>query len=178
VQFSVGVSGRYLLHVSLRPTLDTPLAPLPGSPFALEVVPGVAHPLSTRIPAELLPLRGALEKVEPGSDSAAAQTGKAPRSRCCCTLVLGSRDKMGNLCQVGGADISCGCMAGSHLEWSFEDCRDGQYIFKWWSAVPGSFTVFVKIDGLHVLGSPAMLYLTSGTPDVSRSEVIANRCAK
>ena len=38
----------------------------------------------------------------------------------------------------------------------------GEYVIRWWAANPGSFTVFVKMDGLHVLGSPARMVLTRG----------------
>ena len=39
-----------MIAVALRPTAASPvLSPLPGSPFKLLVVPGVAHPLSTML---------------------------------------------------------------------------------------------------------------------------------
>ena len=52
VSYSVGVAGKYLLHVGLRGQN----AVLPGSPFQLEVKPGKAHAPSTSLPAEQLPL--------------------------------------------------------------------------------------------------------------------------
>ena len=42
----------------------------------------------------------------------------------------------------------------------------------------GHLTVFVKIDGLHVLGSPAVLHLTSGQPDITKTEVLAGSLRK
>lgn len=170
VQFSVGVSGHYLLHVRLRRNAATPATPLPGSPFALHVVPGAAHPLSTKIPPEQIPLQGTLEKFT--SEQAPRPGESAPHPRCSCTLRLVGRDKMGNKCDTGGAAVSCGSMdSDSPLESSWEDVGNGEYALTWSSPVPGNFMVFVKIDGLHILGSPAPLSLTSGTPDLSQTEV-------
>jgi hypothetical protein len=46
VSFSVGLVGRYLLHVRLRQHA----LPLPGSPFTLNVAPGAPAASSTRLP--------------------------------------------------------------------------------------------------------------------------------
>ena len=37
------------------------------------------------------------------------------------------------------------------------DNRDGTFCLEWWAKEAGSYEVFVKLDGLHVLGSPAVL---------------------
>ena len=52
VHYSLGQAGRYLLHIGLRQKN----AILPGSPFELEVRPGIAHAPSTQLPATQLPL--------------------------------------------------------------------------------------------------------------------------
>ena len=174
VHFSVGVSGRYLLHVNMRPNANTPVTPLPGSPFKLHVVPGVAHPLSTEIPPSQLPLRGVLERGSLDKAKAVPEReGEEPQlPRCMCKLTLVARDKMGNRCETGGAAFSCGCMDESApLESSWEDEGNGEYTIRWSAMDLGTFTVFVKIDGIHVLGSPTMLTLSSGTADISKTEV-------
>lgn len=171
VHYSVGVCGRYLLHVSMRPSTSTPLTPLPGSPFVLDVIPGKANPLSTMIPPEELPLRGALEL------SGGGEEGEG-RARCSCTLQLLARDKMGNRCRTGGAVVTAGCMDAGSLESSCVDQGNGAYTVRWWGAQPGTYTVFVKMDGLHVIGSPAVMHLTSGTPELSKTEIVADHIKK
>ena len=125
VRFSVGVSGSYLLYVSLRPP-HTPwpigsqagsgaangasrspsgAVPLqedwqvPGSPFLLRVAPGNAYPLSTQIPPHELPLRGGKLTVKlPGAADAWTAT-----------LLIQARDKMGNLCERNkGEEVTAG----------------------------------------------------------------------
>ena len=57
VSYSIGLVGRYHLHVRLRQAA----LPVPGSPFTLIVKPGKASATSTRIPAgisQMHPLRG------------------------------------------------------------------------------------------------------------------------
>ena len=54
VRYSLGLAGRYRLHVGLR---QQGIA-LPGSPFLLVVAPGSAHARSSRLPPECLPLVG------------------------------------------------------------------------------------------------------------------------
>ena len=165
VHFSVGACGRYRLHVGLRPSATEPVVPLPGSPFNLNVVPGTAHPLSTKIPPEVLPLRGALEIT-------GTSTSQAREARCSCTLRLLARDKMGNRCLTGGANVTCGSMDdNAELQSSVSDQGDGEYIIYWWATDPGDFSVFVKMDGLHIIGSPTAMQLTSGTPELSKTEV-------
>ena len=46
------------------------------------------------------------------------------------------------------------------------DMKNGSYKVKWTSNRPGTFNVFVKIDGLHVLGSPAKMLLSTGVAGV------------
>jgi hypothetical protein len=41
------------------------------------------------------------------------------------------------------------------------DHEDGSYTIKWTSQVPGAFHAFVKIDGLHIIGSPTLLMFTA-----------------
>ena len=89
VTYSVGRAGAYLLHVRLR----TQALPLPGSPFRLAVRPGAAHPAATSLPSEALPLRGIVGLT--------ATSG--------CHLTLATADKMGNMCDAGGAKIRCLC---------------------------------------------------------------------
>ena len=149
VHFSIGGSGNYLLHVGLRGTST----PLPGSPFKLCVVPGPPHPLSTLIPPENLPLIG---YVQTGHETTGASQGAPPRKGCYHHLF--TRDKMGNLCKEGGAmEVTCGCVDRPDVESRVTDQQDGSYLLEWFPKEVGRYEVFVKMDGLHVLGSPAPL---------------------
>ena len=163
VNYSIGVCGQYLLHVHLRHQA----APLPGSPFTLTVTPGPAHGPSTRIPPADLPFRGVFELVtEEGATTSTA--------RCTCKTILHVRDKMGNLCDSGGADLTCGVIDSAVPVYTkVIDRGDGTYLLEWWSATSGEFQVFIKIRDLHVVGSPCTMLLTSGTPDIAKTEVIS-----
>lgn len=44
-------------------------------------------------------------------------------------------------------------------EHSVEDLGNGSYLLKWGASAAGCYQVFVKLDGMHVLGSPAILKL-------------------
>ena len=161
VSYSVGAAGHYQLHVCLR--RDS--APLPGSPFALVVAPGDAYPLSTKLP---LPLLGVFELFR-------SEESESQLARCACRVVLKTADKMGNACSRGGANLHCGATDGSSgVTSSCKDLGDGSYAIEFVSDTSsGAKEVYVKIDGLHVIGSPAMLRLTSGTPDISKTEVVS-----
>ena len=196
VNFSFGVSGKYLLHVGLRSTSK----PLPGSPFTVAVVPGVAHPLSTMItPSDLSygAIRGYLQSASDsgtdgsilssvmglfGSTQQTKQSKSSSRTSATaiqeaadakarllvaskgsaelmgqgesCGIRLFARDKMGNLCIEGGAAVTCGVLGAEHLESTCEDRGNGTYVLRWWMKEPGAYKVFVKIDEIHVLGSP------------------------
>ena len=164
VRYSIGATGTYLLHIGLRGQG----AALPGSPYSLVVRPGPAHALSTRISPSDLPLRGALELM------ATCEGQYLQRPRCVCRLRLNTRDRMGNLCNAGGANIRCGCTDPTcAVESSFVDQEDGSYQLSWWSEAgsSGVHEVFIKLDRLHVLGSPTVMQLTSAPPDLSKTVV-------
>ena len=99
VYFSVGVAGRYLLHVRLRQEA----APVPGSPFLLEVKPGPAHALSTRMPPWI--------EGEVGGR---------------CSLQIHGSDIMGNRCIEGGAKVAVETVA-RYIKTSYRDNDDGTY---------------------------------------------------
>ena len=86
VRYSVGVAGRYRLHVGLRQQGT----PLPGSPFLLVISAGNAHAPCTRIRQADLPLRGVIG-TEDGDG---------------CSIVLRAADRMGNHCTKGGAKLT------------------------------------------------------------------------
>ena len=160
-------------------------APLPGSPFTVRVLPGAAHGPSTRLNPREIPLRGVFELVtEEGTLTSTA--------RCYCKMVLHSCDKMGNPCSNGGSVVTCGVTNSSLfaasktsmdaqttevrslvVESKTTDQGDGTYLLEWWSVSSGSYEIYIKIDGLHVLGSPTYMLLTSGTPDIAKTEVIS-----
>ena len=84
VHYSVGLAGRYRLHVGLRQQR----VPLPGSPFRLEVLPGGAYAASTRIASTSRALHGVADEE--------MQFG----------LLLTICDMLGNRCTTGGAKVT------------------------------------------------------------------------
>ena len=76
---------------------------------------------------------------------------------------------MGNPCKMGGANVSCGladldyvsavedAAAEAEMESTVYDHGDGTYLLEWRSAVAGTYNVCVKVDGVHVVGSPTSL---------------------
>jgi hypothetical protein len=85
---------------------------------------------------------------------------------------LQARDRMGNACVQGGASVVCGCTdAESGVISRTIDQGNGLYACEWWSVKSGNYEVFVKMDGLHVINSPAPMRLSSGTPDYSQTKV-------
>ena len=161
VTYAVGAAGQYELHVCLR--RDS--SPLPGSPFALVVSPGPAYPMACKLP---LPLLGTFELVK-------SEDGMGNNARCACRVVFQTRDKMGNPCTTGGAHVQVGGGASSGgVQSKCTDLGNGKYDLEFLSdASSGAQEVYVKIDGLHVIGSPTKLRLTSATPDVAKSEVLS-----
>lgn len=199
VNFSIASCGDYHLYINLRqPHTPWAAAPgssprgggddwtIPGSPFLLRVVPGKAYPLTTVIPSDKIPFRG---ETDPKAPSGA--------ERYAFEYVLHARDKMGNPCDSGGANVTAGYFdtasesassvssrGGTALDVSdssksevekptgetspgapAEDARrnatvidqkNGTYKLRWVAPAPGIYDFFVKIDGLHVLGSPAL----------------------
>ena len=158
VHYSIGLAGRYKLHVGLRQQMQ----PLPGSPFQLLVEPGSAYAASSRLPAESLPLSGvASEELQHG-------------------LTFQTSDMLGNLCVHGGADISVklGKMGNDRdskeadsVELNVVDNGDGSYQLKWKCARAGTYPVDVLISGAHVGGSPTELHVGSAEPAVEQMTV-------
>lgn len=211
VRFSVAKVGKYLLYVSLhghQPARSTNRSSsgeshIPGSPFMLVVSPGRAHPLSTKLELAKKPLRGVLITEDKGKEDKATASADPPRWQCSLNLV--TRDKMGNACDSGGADVTCGFLlspaavmeeastmhsgpenaSGTHQasgntanatlrksapvkrledESSCTDNGDGTYSLRWATGRVGMLNIFVKIDGLHVMGSPASLLNVAPRP--------------
>ena len=120
---------------------------MPGSPFELHVVPGPAYPLSTSIPPLKSPLCGYVK-----SDASIAS----------CLLKLPTRDKMGNACVTGGASVTCAFVNSEHpsqLQTLATDCGDGTFTLEWWVKGVGEYDVAIKMDGLHILGSPTRMVI-------------------
>jgi hypothetical protein len=194
VRFSVGGAGTYLLHIRLRKAADDDRSraadtSVPGSPFTLTVVPGRAYPMATQIDPSVIPLRGRLAALPAHLVTAAAASSHMPLLCGVCEMVLEARDKFGNRCESGGADVSAGFLDEGLLSTSKQrtsdnkgesdgqttstdfdqsrggacvDLGDGSYRVVWHSVVSGSFHAFVKIDGLHVLGSPVHVHFGAG----------------
>uniref|UniRef100_A0A7S2BKG7 Uncharacterized protein n=1 Tax=Haptolina brevifila TaxID=156173 RepID=A0A7S2BKG7_9EUKA len=134
-------------------------------------------PLTTCIPEANLPLRGALEvAVQAGDESKrdAATEGTKAEPRCVCTLQIQACDRAGNFCETGGAAVTCGCVDPEcGVSSKVTDLHNGTYLLEWWSLNSGTYEVFIKVDGLHVVNSPATMQLTSGKPDFSKTRVSA-----
>lgn len=186
VRFSIGVTGSYLLYVSLRQPHTVSDSgktkssasledwQVSGSPFVITVAPGNAYPLSTNLTPKL---NDQLRGVRDAGDE----------ERYTCEILLATRDKMGNLCDRGKANVTCGFLgvsaqAGPPADGGeasadlaepvvekqssgVEDLGNGTYKLKWTTITPGAFTVYVKIDGLHVIGSPARLVMMTSAPE-------------
>lgn len=155
VHYSVGLSGKYKLHVGLRHQM----CPLPGSPFELSVEPSKAYAASTKLPADVLPLSGvASEEVQHG-------------------LRFTTADMLGNRCRKGGSNIVMQISKGargdaeSSVHCEVVDNGDGIYELKWRSIKAGVFPIDVLMDGSHVMGSPTELQVRSAMPAVEKMAV-------
>ena len=139
VSYSIGVAGQYLLHVRLR----NQAASLPGSPFTLQVHPGPAFALSTYMPPG--PITG-----EVGTNI---------------TISLGTVDRMGNACYMGGSPVALEC-DNQAVETKVIDQNDGTYDLQWVVTQTGTFQTVVKIDGRQIINSPATLNVFSTVPSI------------
>lgn len=198
VQFSIGLCGTYHLFVALRQSharssthriIDESSfddGQVPGSPFVLRVLPGKAYPLTTQIPNTGSLMRST--NVEKDS------SGK--RDLYSCEFVVQTYDKVGNACVAGGAAVTCGYtdahagMSPRHPQHGYResmllsnsgdtaleksatciDNKDGTYRMRLQSATQGVYDFFVKLDGLHVIGSPAKMLFGSGQSSSSASD--------
>ena len=158
VRYSLGLAGRYRLHVGLRQQSVA----LPNSPFLLVVTPSAAHARSSHLPKEALPLQGAV-----------SSTGEEAG----CSMAVRLSDRMGNHCTSGGAVLKCktelhGKIAGhgelAPVSQDVLDLEDGTYKISWQSQVSGTYLVSVTIAGVHLVGSPLDLLLVPGPPDVEK----------
>lgn len=170
VRYSIGLAGRYWLHVGLRQQ-ETRLV---GSPFLLEVSPGAAHARSSPLPADALPLTGLVRPLKGGEVS--------------CELLVTLRDRMGNRCTSGGAALTVNTVinvAGEEKKKLKEnetaavtnvvsqcvDNKDGSYRLGWTSQVAGVYSVSITIDNVHLVGSPVMMTLQAGPPEIDQIQV-------
>lgn len=144
VSYSIGVAGRYLLHVRLRQQATS----LPGSPFLLQVAPAAAFARTSYL----------------SHNQITCEVGEWAE------ITLLSLDKMGNACHVGGANITCTCNRDD-VQSAFEDQQDGTYLLKWQSLLTGSFRVEVMINKIPVVNSPLTITLHPTVPVLSRSDV-------
>lgn len=124
VPFSVGLAGKYHLHVRLRQEA----LPLPGSPFALTVVAGK--------PAAYLSML---------LDDIHAFAGKMA------TATVQACDIMGNACKRGGTALTVS--STPPVQFEINDMDDGTYEIEW-RAVAGKCEIDIKLDGVHIMHSP------------------------
>ena len=147
VKYSIGAAGKYKLHVGLRSQATA----LPGSPFELYVAPSSAHARSTSL-VESLPLTGVV----------------GDGFSCSCTLAVS--DRMGNRCVSGGANIVVD-VNSPDAQSQCTDLENGSYKLEWKSTRSGTYKTQVKIDGVHVIGSPTTVKMFSGPPEVPKCEI-------
>ena len=111
------------------------------------------------------PMAANVARGVPMADGITSSSGE---QRYSCKQLLITRDKMGNACESGGAAVTCGLVSNAqHEEAAHSSCvdlGDGTYQLTWWAQTPGARKVLVQIDGLHVLGSPALIHLTPEPP--------------
>ena len=160
-----------------------------GSPFLLTVAPGKAFALSTSLTSKSFEsLRGGPEKdandrfsckhvlltcdktgnpCESGGANVTCGFLGADTSEPAPATVTaeepgatGSAGKKTTRPQTAGAPAASKDKPRS----SCDDQGDGTYKLQWSSSSPGTFTVYVKVDGLHVIGSPARMVLVPGVP--------------
>ena len=158
VRYSIGLAGRYRLHVGLR---QQGVA-LPGSPFLVEVTAGGAHAPSTRIPDNV-------DLVGPVGQSFVREGGEGEVAGC--SFVLHAADKMGNLCKTGGTalEVKGKGEKGEALNIDVIDNQDGSYVVEFCSEVSGTFPVSICIAHVHVQGSPITITMTAGPPDIGQT---------
>ena len=183
VHFTVGRAGRYLLHVRLRDVKQ----PLPGSPFALTVVPGDAHATRVFLLPDAQPLRGEVGMEDPykdlvnkppaherqkASEAKARQTNNTNSNQYGCRLVIRTADRSGNMCIKGGAKVEVTCPLVS-VQTNVEDRGDGTYLLTWMSteSTLGVVTTKVEVNGAQCRNSPMRLQLLSSRPERGKTEV-------
>ena len=154
---------------------------VPGSPFTLQVLPGAPYPLTTHIPSSSLPLRGGTEAENRLFVSELVIVTRDKMGNACdkggAALTCGFVDRQiskpthedASTAAASGADARAaptGGTAASQAPGSDNertgtviDNGDGTYRLKWLSSDAGLFDFFVKLDGLHVIGSPAKMIL-------------------
>ena len=111
----------------------------------LQRVPGLSEELARELAGEAAAGTGApVEARAEGGSGAAGRTA-------------------GTLAALDASEATdAGASGQQHASWA--DLGDGTYLLRWASDAPGVFDVFVKIDGLHVLGSPSRLLLAPPPP--------------
>jgi len=113
--------------------------------------------------------RNKAERDKAGEKAAAekAASDQAEQGWYSCESLLVVRDRHGNAINSGGSSLVNGFLdfdanldVDVDSKWlSVEDRGDGTYLLKWGAAAAGSYHVFVKLDGMHVLGSPTTMKL-------------------
>ena len=124
-------------------------APLKGSPFSIEVVPGLAF-------APLCELKLPLPTMEVGRESRIQLTAKDPHGN---RMLDGGAAFQMKLQHVGNKK--------AHFGFKSVDKRDGTYEFAVSANVSGRYTMTVAMDGQPICGSPFELSIGSSKGAVS-----------
>ena len=167
IHFSVGRSGVYRMFVGLRPQSKL----LPGAPYAVNVLPGMASARWTRVDkgaAVYATSNHAEEDARRSPIVLMAVAGEAREKRRGPTVV--SCDMMGNRCIAGGARVSVECE--QELSASTFDEDDGTYSI-WWasSGRAGTYRMHVTLDGLEVVNATITVIVSPAHPDTSKFAV-------
>ena len=123
---------------------------------------------------------GGLILWQPDPTPAEAPADLESKDTITCRFRLQVCDRGGNKCTRGGGDVTCGVMDTLRdIESSCEDQQDGTYVLTWWSRTPQSkVQVFIKIDGVHILGSPTRMDLIDVPSRAGEKDIREVRRAK
>ena len=159
VSYSIGRAGTYRLHVNLH----REQTPLPGSPFKLQVLPGLEASAST-----------SFITYSAGADSPSrlARGKSGRRSDAGCTMMLRSCDEMGNFCINGGSKITCMSPLAPQLTVECTDLGNGSYQIEWRAPARTeacSYDVEVSMGGVPVMGSPVRVVMEGAPNDPGAS---------
>ena len=162
VSYSIGRAGTYRLHVNLH----REQTPLPGSPFKLQVLPGLEASAST-----------SFITYSAGADSPSrlARGKSGRRSDAGCTMMLRSCDEMGNFCINGGSKVTCMSPLAPQLTVECTDLGNGSYQIEWRAPARTeacSYDVEVSMGGVPVMGSPVRVVMEERRTTLARLSLI------
>ena len=149
VKYEVKRAGEYDLHVRFPAAVGG--APLPGSPFALRVVPAKAAAEQTVLPAEV---------------TSGLRTSVGEENH----FIVQAHDAFGNTCVQGGDRMRVGAVGG--MSGHADDLGDGRYKVAYKGDASGVHKVSITINHEHVKGSPLTVLCEPGPIHVQNCELL------